>query len=107
MGQETGNGRFGFVLGLRGKESFWLARGENETEGKRLESGTKGVFVLWSGVCGRKESAGAVSGAVGWRRGRLLLIHGSENQKQGGRPCFFFLFFSKGGSDQKKKMKRV
>ncbi|KAJ6961395.1 hypothetical protein NC652_000343 [Populus alba x Populus x berolinensis] len=52
MGPETGNGRFGFVLGLRGKESFWLARGENETEGKRLESGRKGVFVLWSSVCG-------------------------------------------------------
>nr|TKR75131.1 hypothetical protein D5086_0000288360 [Populus alba] len=55
---KTGNGRFGFVLGLRGKESFWLARGENETEGKRLESG-------------RRECAGAVSGAVGWRRGRF------------------------------------
>ena len=37
----------------------------------------------------RKESAGAVSGAVGWRRGRLRLVHGSENQKQGGRLCFF------------------
>ncbi|KAJ7008342.1 hypothetical protein NC653_007126 [Populus alba x Populus x berolinensis] len=49
---KTGNGRFGFVLELRGKESFWLARGENETEGKRLESGRKGVLVLWSGVCG-------------------------------------------------------
>jgi len=24
-----------------------------------------------------------------WRRGRLLLVHGSENQKQGGRLCFF------------------
>ena len=30
-----------------------------------------------------------MSGAVGWRRGRLLLVHGSENQKQGGRLCFF------------------
>jgi hypothetical protein len=37
----------------------------------------------------RKKSTGAVSGAVGWRRGRLMLVHGSENQKQGGRLCFF------------------
>jgi hypothetical protein len=27
--------------------------------------------------------------AVGWRRGRLVLVHESENQKQGGRLCFF------------------
>ena len=27
--------------------------------------------------------------AVGWRRGRLVLVHGSENQKQEGRLCFF------------------
>ena len=32
--------------------------------------------------------------AVGWRRGRLVLVHGSKKQKQG-------------GSDQKRKMKRV
>jgi hypothetical protein len=37
----------------------------------------------------RKESARVVSEAVGWRRGRLLLVHGSENQKQGGQLCFF------------------
>jgi hypothetical protein len=29
--------------------------------------------------------------AVGWRRGRLVLVHESENQKQGGR-LYFFLF---------------
>jgi hypothetical protein len=48
MGPETENGRFGFVLVLRGKESFWLARGENETEGKRLESGRRECW-----CCGR------------------------------------------------------
>jgi len=48
MGPETGNGWFGFVLGLRGKESFWLARRENETEGKRLESGRRECW-----CCGR------------------------------------------------------
>ncbi|KAJ7012211.1 hypothetical protein NC653_002315 [Populus alba x Populus x berolinensis] len=71
MEPETGNGRFGFVLGLRGKESFWLARGENETEGKRLESGRRECAGAVSGAVGRRECAGAVSGAVGWRRGRL------------------------------------
>jgi hypothetical protein len=42
--------------------------------------------------------------AVGWRKGRLVLFTGAKIKSRKGGSVFFF---SNGGSDQKRKMKRV
>ena len=43
MGPETGNGRFGFVLGLRGKESFGWREGKMKPKGKAWNRGEGSV----------------------------------------------------------------
>jgi hypothetical protein len=79
-------------FGAEGKGKLWLARGENETKGKKTGIGEKGVLVLWSGVCGGKWLRWRNGGArwwLRWRNGRARWWLTWE-KKMGEWAAFFF-----------------
>ncbi|KAH8523000.1 hypothetical protein H0E87_003603 [Populus deltoides] len=85
-GKTTAAESFGFVLGLRERKAFGV-RGENETEGKRLESRRR---ECWScgrvsvGVSGRDgEMEGSLVGDLGEEDGEWFVWSGREKRVQG------------------------
>jgi hypothetical protein len=134
MGLETGNGQFGFVLGLRERKAFGWREGKMKPKGKGWNRGEGSVgavvgclwgkwlrwrnggarwWLTWEKKMGewfvwlaaeKGECKGSEQGC--WMEKRKASAGSRARKSKAGRAALFFIF-SKGGSDQKRKMKRV
>jgi hypothetical protein len=97
MGPKTGNGRFGFVLGLRGKESFGWQEGKMKPKGKgwNREEGSVGAVVgcLWEQVVEMEK----------WRGSLVADLREEDGGTSGG----FFYFLREGLRLRKRNEFRV